>query len=113
MPGIPSWQADPNQNASLVQGALDGLRSSEGLNNVGIYASPGVWNGIVGGYQPAVAYWAASWGVDPASTCGSVRSQFPTARLPSGPVQIVQYSSPSTQLPLGGMDTAFDNDYAC
>ena len=93
LPGIPSWQADPNQNASLVQGALDGLRSSEGLNNVGIYASPGVWNGIVGGYQPAVAYWAASWGVDPASTCGSVRSQFPTRAVavgagPDRPVQL-------------------------
>jgi hypothetical protein len=112
LPGIPSWQADTNANAALVQGAIEGLQS-EGLNNVGIYASPGVWNGIVGNYQPAVAYWAASWGVDPAVTCGSVRSQFPGTLLPSGPVQVVQYSSPSTSLPLGGMDTAFDNDYAC
>jgi hypothetical protein len=111
LPGIPSWQ-DPASNASLVQGAIEGLQS-EGLNNVGIYASPGVWNGIVGSYQPAVAYWAASWGVDPAVTCGSVRSRFPGALLPTGPVQIVQYSSPSTPLPLGGMNTAFDNDYAC
>jgi hypothetical protein len=111
LPGIPSWQ-DAGANASLVEGAIEGLQS-EGLNNVGVYSSPGVWNNIVGGYQPAVAYWAASWGVDPASTCANVRSQFPTARLPSGPVQVVQYSSPSTTLPLGGMDTAFDNDYAC
>ncbi len=67
----------------------------------------------MGSYQPAVAYWAASWGIDPAVTCANIRSQFPDALLPSGPIQIVQYSSPSTQLALGGMDTAFDNDYAC
>jgi hypothetical protein len=112
LPGIPSWQGDTAENASLVQGAIEGLQS-EGLNNVGIYSSPGVWNGIVGDYQPSVAYWAASWGVNPAFTCANVRSQFPDALLPSGPVQVVQYSSPTTPLPLGGMNTAFDNDYAC
>ncbi len=114
LPGIPSWQGDTAANASLVQGAIEGLQS-KGLNNVGIYASPGVWNGIVGNYQPAVAYWAAYWGVNPAATCANIRSQFPGAQLPAGPVQIVQYSSPSLipPLQLGGMDTAFDNDYAC
>ena len=39
-------------------------------------------------------YWAAAWEVDPATTCANVRSQFPGALLPTGPVQIVQYSSP-------------------
>ena len=108
----PSWSSNLSANAALVEGAIDGLHS-EGLNSVGIYASPGSWNGIVGNYQPGAPYWAASWGVDPAATCTDVRSQFGSALLPTGPVQLVQYSSPSTIYPSGGMDTAYDNDYAC
>jgi hypothetical protein len=108
----PSWSTNLAANAAMIQGAIDGLHY-EGLNGVGIYASPGSWNGIVGSYQPAVPYWAASWGVDPATTCANVRSQFSSAKLPSGPVQLVQYSSPSTPTPRGGMSTAYDDDYAC
>ncbi len=108
----PSWSGDLAANASLVQGAIDGLHYA-GLNSVGIYASPGTWNGIVGDYAPRVPYWAASWGVNPATTCANVRSQFASATLPAGPVQLVQYSSPSFALSDGGMDTAFDDDYAC
>ena len=108
---IGAWSGDPAANASLVHGAIDGLHFV-GLNSVGIYASPGVWNSIVGNYAPPVPYWAASWGVDPATTCANVRSLF-AGPLPAGPVQIVQYSSPSFALALGGMDTAFDDDYAC
>ncbi|MGH9078551.1 MAG: hypothetical protein ACRDYE_00445 [Acidimicrobiales bacterium] len=107
----PSWSGDLAANKSLVQGAIDGLHF-EGLNSVGIYASPGVWNGIVGNYAPAVPYWAASWGVDPANTCANVRSMF-AGPLPAGPVQMVQYSSPSFSLALGGTSTGFDDDYAC
>ena len=106
------WSSDLAANASLVQGAIDGLHF-EGLNDVGIYASPGVWNSVVGDYQPAVPYWAASWQVDPATTCAEVRSLFPQAKLPTGPVQVVQYSSPTYPFALGGMSTAFDDDYAC
>jgi hypothetical protein len=108
----PFWSGDQRANASLVQGAIDGLHFV-GLNSVGIYASPGSWNGVVGSYAPPVPYWAASWGVDPANTCANVRSLFPSAQLPTGPVQIVQYSSPSFPLSVGGMDTNFDDDYAC
>ncbi len=108
----PSWSASVQSNAALVQGAIDGLHS-EGLNSVGIYASPGSWNGIVGNYQPAAPYWAAWWQHDPASTCTSVRSQFPSAVLPNGPVQIVQYSSPSSPLSIPPISTAYDDDYAC
>ena len=108
----PSWSTDLAANAAMIQGAIDGLHY-EGLNGVGIYASPGSWNSIVGSYQPAVPYWAASWGIDPATTCANVRSQFSSARLPSGPVQLVQYSSPSTPTPHGGMSTSYDDDYAC
>jgi hypothetical protein len=110
LPGVASWSASTGSNAALIQGAIDGLHS-EGLNSVGIYASPGVWSGIVGNYQPPVPYWAADWQVDPATTCQNVKSLF--GGLPDGPVQMVQYSSPNFALSDGGMDTAFDDDYAC
>ena len=106
----PSWSQSTASNAALVQGAIDGLKS-EGLNSVGIYASPGNWPSIVGNYQPAVPYWAADWGLDPGTTCSNVTTTY--RGLPTGPVQIVQYSSPSAVYPLGGLDTAFDNNYAC
>ena len=108
----PSWSTDVSANAALVQGAIDGLRS-EGINSVGIYASPGDWNQIVGPYQPAVPYWAAWWQNDPVATCQQVRTSFPQAKLPTGPVQLVQFGSPSYPLVSGGLSTAFDNDYAC
>jgi hypothetical protein len=108
-----AWSPDLPANAALVQGAIDGLHSV-GLNSVGIYASPGDWNAIVGSqYAPEVPYWAASWGLNPATTCTSVRTQFSSSNLPKGPVQIVQYSSPSVPTPYGGMDTTYDDDYAC
>ena len=105
------WTGTGAANASVVQGAIDGLRSV-GLNNVGVYASPGVWRNIVGTYQPAVPYWAADWGLDPATTCVNIHTKF--KGLPAGPVAMVQYSSPSAKLALGGLTaTRFDNDYAC
>jgi len=97
--------------AALVQGAIDGLHYA-GINSAGIYASPGKWVDLVGNYQPAVPYWAADWGILPSVTCANVKSIYPG--LPTGPVQLVQYSSPSAQLSLGGLDSAdYDNDYAC
>jgi hypothetical protein len=98
-------------SSALVQGAIDGLHY-EGLNGVGIYASPGLWKGIVGNYTPAVPYWAADWGPNPTTTCTGVKSQY--SGLPAGPVQMVQYSSPTPPSnPYGGMNTAYDDDYAC
>ena len=105
-----SWSGSTLSNAALVQGAIDGLRF-DGINSVGIYASPSNWPQIVGNYQPAVPYWAADWGIDPATTCSNIRSIH--SGLPTGPVQIIQYSSPSTPLPLGGMSLAYDDNYAC
>ena len=79
---------------------------------MGIYASPGDWTGIVGtNYSPAVPYWAADWQINPAATCGNIHSIY--SGLPRGPVEIVQYSSPSAPYPAGGVSTAFDDDYAC
>jgi hypothetical protein len=111
-----NWTSTTAANASLVQGAIDGLHS-EGLNNVGIYASPGVWSKIVGTtYKPAVPYWAADWGLNPVTTCQNIHTKYHS--LPSGPVAMVQYSSgspttPTSQYSAGGLTPNFDNDYAC
>ncbi len=107
----PSWSGDTAANASMIQGVIDALQYGEGINSVGIYASPGSYSGIVGDYTPSVPYWAADWDIDPSVTCNNIHSRYPV--LPSGPVQIVQYSSPSAPAQYGGMDTAFDDDYAC
>ncbi len=111
IPGIPSWTGNVAANADLVQGAIDGLRFA-GLNNVGIYASPGLWPSLVGNYQPPVPYWAADWEVNPSTTCQNIHSQFPD--LPSGPVALVQYGGgpPDNTINLGP-STNFDDDFAC
>ena len=54
------WSADQVANASLVLGAQIAL-TVKGVNTTGIYASPGVWNSIVGDYAPPVPYWMAWW----------------------------------------------------
>ena len=105
-----SLKGNQSGSQALVQGAIDGLRFA-GLNSVGIYASPGLWTQLVGNYQPAVPYWAADWGIAPTTTCSNVQATYPG--LPTGPVQMVQYSSPSTPQPLGGMSVSYDDDYAC
>ncbi|HEY4927583.1 MAG TPA: hypothetical protein VIH95_00405, partial [Acidimicrobiales bacterium] len=106
-----SFQNHQTASAGLVQGMIDGLHFS-GINSVGIYASPGNWSSLVGAYSPAVPYWAADWGIAPWTTCSNIRSIY--SGLPTGPVQLVQYSSPSVKMTLGGMDSAtYDNDYAC
>ena len=61
----------------------------------------------MGNNTPAVPYWAADWGPNPTTTCQGVKSQF--SGLPAGPVQMVQYSSPSSVTPYGGMNTNYDN----
>jgi hypothetical protein len=97
------WSPDLAENAQMVSGAIAGLRA-EGLNNVGIYASPAVWNTIVGPYQPPVSYWMADWtGSGPAS-CADVSSYQQKFLLPSGPVVLVQYTNDAD---------GFDGDYAC
>ncbi|MGH9091653.1 MAG: hypothetical protein ACRDZR_09795, partial [Acidimicrobiales bacterium] len=106
-----NWsQTTKNANSLLVQGAIAGLRY-EGINSVGVYASPAVWPTIVGTYQPSVPYWAADWQLDPATTCTGIHGTYHD--LPSGPVALVQYSSPSYPYEAGGMTTRYDNDYAC
>ena len=88
IPGVPTWAAR-SDNAALIQGAIDGLHY-EGLNSVGIYASPGVWNGIVGPttHRPFPTGWP--W------YSGNRRSpaQLRSTSGPNRTAQLVQYSLP-------------------
>jgi hypothetical protein len=100
-----NWSGDFNENAQFVRGALNALHETEGIPDVGIYASPGVWNNIVGNYQPDVPYWMADYLSPPSgpSSCADItRWQSMGKLLPSGPLEIVQYDSEQ-----------YDMDYAC
>ena len=104
---VPSdpWSGDQASNAALVQGAINALHETEGVADVGIYASPGVWNNIVGDYQPSVPYWMADYLANPSGpgTCADYQNWVNSgAQLPSGPLEIVQYNSQQ-----------YDEDYAC
>jgi hypothetical protein len=97
-----NWSGGQAESMQFVQGAITALHNTEGVADVGIYASPLAWNGIVGNYQPDVPYWMADWtGSGPAS-CAAYAGFAASNRLPSGPLEVVQYAS----------DT-FDHDYAC
>jgi hypothetical protein len=100
-----NWSGNLTENAQFVQGALNALHESEGIPNAGIYASPGVWNTIVGNYTPSVPYWMADYLASPSGpgSCADYQNWVTNhgAQLP-GPPQIVQYDSQQ-----------YDMDYAC
>ena len=100
------WTSSTSDNAQTVAGAIAALHNTEGIADVGVYASPGTWNSIVGNYQPAVPYWMANWLTPPSgpATCATVPSWRASEQLPTGPVLIVQYSD--------NVNGA-DGDYAC
>jgi hypothetical protein len=102
---IGAWSPNLQENAQFVQGALNALHETEGIADVGIYASPGVWNNIVGNYAPSVPYWMADYLPSPSGpgSCADYSNWVNNhgARLP-GPPEIVQYNS-----------AEFDEDYAC
>ena len=77
------------QTPPLIQGFMDALHA-EGINSVGIYASPESGTGIVGATTPAVPYWAADWGPPRPPTCTDVHQWIRRASRP-GPVEMVQY----------------------
>ena len=102
----PSWSSSQSENAQLVLGAIEGIRA-EGINSVGIYASPDTWHQIVGTYQPAVPYWMAWWsGQGGPYNCqnAATYTNDPSLYLPTGGVVLTQYTDNA-----GG----FDGDYAC
>jgi hypothetical protein len=107
-----NWTSNPAFNAQTVMGAIAALRNTEGIASVGVYASPEVWNNIVGNYQPAVPYWMADWLPSPSGTgsCADAPNWQGSEQLPTGPVEIVQYSD---QVNAGGAFGGFDGDYAC
>ena len=100
-----NWSGNLSENAQFVQGAINALHESEGIPDVGIYASPGVWNGIVGDYTPSVPYWMADYQASPSGpgSCADYSNWVDNhnAQLP-GPPEIVQYNS-----------AQYDEDYAC
>ncbi len=100
-----AWSNSTQENANFVQGALNALHETEGVADVGIYASPGDWNGIVGDYAPSVPYWMADYLPSPSGpgSCADYAELGDDhgAQLP-GPPEIVQYNS-----------AQFDEDYAC
>jgi hypothetical protein len=102
---LPQWSSNTQLNADFVQGALNALHETEGIADVGIYASPGVWNSILGTYSPSVPYWMADYLSSPSGpgTCTDYQNWVVNhgEHLP-GPPEIVQYNS-----------TQFDDDYAC
>ncbi len=98
------WSGNPGENVALIKGALTALHETEAVANVGIYASPGVWNSIVGDYQPDIPYWMADY-LDPPSgpaSCADYARWFAQERLPFGPLEVVQYGS-----------AQYDEDYSC
>jgi hypothetical protein len=100
------WSSSTANNAQTVAGAIAALHNTEGIADVGIYASPGTWNTIVGSYQPSVPYWMADWLTPPSGpgTCAAVAGWQAKEQLPTGPVNIVQYSD--------NVNGA-DGDYVC
>ncbi len=98
------WSGNQSENAQFVAGALNALHESEGVPDVGIYASPAVWNTIVGNYQPDVPYWMADYLASPSGpgSCADYANWAAKERLPTGPLEIVQYNSQQ-----------YDEDYAC
>jgi hypothetical protein len=102
--GSGNWSSSTQDNMALVQGTLTALHNQEAITDVGIYASPGVWNSIVGDYQPSVPYWMADYLSNPSGpgTCADVANWEAREQLPTGPVEVVQYNSQQ-----------YDEDYAC
>jgi hypothetical protein len=101
---IAQWSPNPQENALFVQGALNALHETEGVADVGIYASPGVWNSIVGNYAPSVPFWMADYLPSPSGpgSCIDFFNWVARGKVLPGPPQIVQYNS-----------AQFDEDYAC
>ncbi|MHB8219275.1 MAG: glycoside hydrolase family 25 domain-containing protein, partial [Acidimicrobiales bacterium] len=111
------WSSNAAQNAQVVRGALMGLRA-KGINTVGIYASPGVWNSIVGTYQPPVPYWMAWYtnttGGGGPYNCTHVTTWTVKKALPTGPVVMTQYADNVGYTPTPmHFSPGFDGDYAC
>jgi GH25 family lysozyme M1 (1,4-beta-N-acetylmuramidase) len=101
---ISAWSTSTQENQNFVQGALNALHETDGVADVGIYASPAVWNTIVGNFTPSVPYWMADYLGSPSGpgTCADYSNWVAKGEHLPGPPSIVQYNSEQ-----------FDEDYAC
>jgi hypothetical protein len=101
---ISPWSANTQDNANYVQGALNALHETDGVADVGIYTSAGVWNSILGTYSPSVPYWMADYLNSPSGpgSCADYFNWVAKGQHLPGPPEIVQYNS-----------AQFDEDYAC
>jgi hypothetical protein len=106
-----NWSGNLSENAQYVQGALNALHETEGIPDVGIYASPAVWNNIVGNYAPSVPYWMADYLSSPSGpgSCADYSRWVAMGKQLPGPPQIVQYFSG----PVPNSPGNYDDDYAC
>lgn len=100
----PSWSPSTQENANFVQGAINALHETEGVADVGIYTSAGVWNSILGNYAPSVPYWMADYLNSPSgpATCADYYNWVAKGQNLPGYPEIVQYNS-----------AQFDEDYSC
>jgi len=57
------WSGDPEANAAVVEGALHGYRDAG--YRVGVYSTPALWAGIVGGFAPGLPEWRAAGQTSP------------------------------------------------
>ena len=101
-----NWSGNTGRERQFVQGALNALHETEGIAYVGIYASPGVWNGIVGNYPPAVPYWMADYLSSPSGPGSCADYQ-----LGGGPW--VRSSPPGRSRSSSTTAPQYDDDYAC
>jgi hypothetical protein len=101
---ISAWSSNTSENAMFVQGAMNALHETNGVADVGIYASPANYNGIVGNYAPSVPFWMADYLNSPSGpgSCADYNNWVAKGKVLPGPPQIVQYNSEQ-----------FDEDYAC
>ncbi len=105
------FSSSPSTSAgrSLVVGAFDALHYAENINTVGFYFSLAHWNDLVGSYNPSGPLFPAWWtGPTPAYKCANARTTALSYHdtLPSGPIQLLQYTDSVNGQP-------FDGDYAC
>ena len=105
------FSSSPSTSASrsVVVGAFDALRYAENINTVGFYFSLAHWNDLVGTYNPSAPLFPAWWtGPTPSFKCTNARTTALAYKdiLPSGPIQLLQYTDSVNGLP-------FDGDYAC
>ncbi len=104
-----SSSPSPSASRSVVVGAFDALHYTENINTVGFYFSLSHWNDIVGTYNPSAPLFPAWWtGPTPSYKCSNARSVALSLKdsLPSGPIQLLQYTDSVNSQP-------FDGDYAC